>query len=642
MRLSHHGGLRAPSNPYALGMAERSLILASGSPARLRLLRDAGFEPKVVVSGIDEDDVEAEDTPSLVTILAERKADAVADPDGEAVVVACDSMLEFGGQAHGKPSSESQARQWLRAMRGRSGTLFTGHCVIDEPTGRRASGVAATIVRFGVTSDAELDAYLASGEALAVAGAFTLDGRSAPFIDGGRRRPRKRDRAVPSPAPLATGRPGHPDHRPLGQSRVITASTPPGAMPVPPASVPPASTLKLGPIAVDPPVVLAPMAGVTNIAFRRLCRTFGAGLYVSEMVTARALVEGNAKTLGMASFGADEPVRSVQLCGVDPAVMGTAVRRLVDEVGVDHIDLNFGCPAAKVTRQGGGAALPAHRALFRSIVRAAVDSAGSVPVTVKMRIGVDATHVTFIEAGQIAEDEGVAAITLHARTAEQLYSGSADWGAIGELKSAITSIPVLGNGDLWEASDALAMVAATGCDGVVVGRGCLGRPWLFRDLADAFAGRPLQGAPTLGETIHMMRTHAELLCDAFGADLGVRQFRKHSGWYLTGLPVGSCGSPFVGPGQLPGEVHGLLRRPRPRSGLPSGGHAHGPWPHQRSEAGPSASRLARPGRRSDAARGRLTSWCPAADRGRPVHRHLAARSACRGCPAGGPAPQIRL
>jgi nifR3 family TIM-barrel protein len=207
---------------------------------------------------------------------------------------------------------------------------------------------------------------------------------------------------------------------------------------------------------------------------------------------------------------------------------------------VDHVDLNFGCPAAKVTRQGGGAALPAHRRLFRSIVKAAVGSAGSVPVTVKMRTGVDDAHVNFIEAGRIAEDEGVAAITLHARTAEQLYSGSADWRAIGELKSAIVSVPVLGNGDLWEASDALAMVAATGCDGVVVGRGCLGRPWLFRDLADAFAGRPVQAPPTLGDIVEMMRAHAELLCDAFGQDLGIRQFRKHSGWYLTGLPVGSA------------------------------------------------------------------------------------------------------
>jgi septum formation protein len=165
-------------------MAPRTLVLASGSPARLRLLRDAGFDPTVAVSGVDEDQVTAPDTATLVKKLAELKAEAVADLDGDAVVVGCDSLLEFDGSAHGKPESADEARAWLRSMRGRSGTLFTGHCVIDEPTGRRVTDVAGTAVRFGVTTDAELDAYLATGEALGVAGAFTLDGRSAPFIDG--------------------------------------------------------------------------------------------------------------------------------------------------------------------------------------------------------------------------------------------------------------------------------------------------------------------------------------------------------------------------------------------------------------------------------------------------------------------------
>ena len=313
---------------------------------------------------------------------------------------------------------------------------------------------------------------------------------------------------------------------------------------VPPTSVPsagdrPFAGLMIGNLAVDLPVVLAPMAGVTNSAFRTLCRSYGAGLYVSEMITARALVEGNAKTIGMASFGEDETVRSVQLSSVDPTVMGHAVLRLVDEIGVDHIDINFGCPAGKVTRQGAGAALPVHRALFRDIVRAAVGNAGSVPVTVKMRIGVDADHITYLESGRIAESEGVAAVTLHARTAEQLYSGTADWDAIGLLKQAVTTIPVLGNGDLWEASDALAMMATTGCDGVVVGRGCLGRPWLFRDLAAAFRGEPIPDPPGLGEICSMMQVHLDLLCGLFGDDIGTRQFRKHSGWSLTGFPVGS-------------------------------------------------------------------------------------------------------
>lgn len=342
--------------------------------------------------------------------------------------------------------------------------------------------------------------------------------------------------------------------------------------------------LKLGSVVVDPPVVLAPMAGVTNIAFRRLCRSFGAGLYVSEMITARALVEGNAKTLGMASFGDDETVRSVQLCGVDPAVMHAAVDRLTGEIGVDHIDLNFGCPAAKVTRHGGGAALPAHRALYRAIVGAAVRAARTVPVTVKLRMGIDPANLTYLEASRTAEDEGAAAVTLHARTAEQLYSGRADWRAIARLKVAVTSIPVLGNGDIWEASDALAMVAETGCDGVVVGRGCLGRPWLFRDLADAFAGRPPRLAPRLGEIVAMMRAHADLLTASFGPEIGPRQFRKHAGWYLAGLPVGPEVRRHLSQASSLTEIDALLAGLDPGLAFPDEarrvvrGHANGPRP----------------------------------------------------------------
>lgn len=296
--------------------------------------------------------------------------------------------------------------------------------------------------------------------------------------------------------------------------------------------------LTIGPFTLDPPVVLAPMAGVTNAPFRRLCRTYGAGLYVNEMLAARALVENGPRTRRMATFDPDETPRSAQVFGVDPHYVGLAVRRLVDEFGVEHVDLNFGCPARKVTRRGGGAALPAHEVLFASIVAAAVQAAGRVPVTVKLRLGIDARHHTSIRAGRIAADEGVAAVTLHARTAEQSYSGRADWSAIAALKAAVPRVPVLGNGDIWEAADALAMVAETGCDGVVVGRGCLGRPWLFRDLADAFAHRPVEPAPTLGFVADAMLVHARLLAVAFGEPHGLRDFRKHTGWYLTGYPVG--------------------------------------------------------------------------------------------------------
>lgn len=295
------------------------------------------------------------------------------------------------------------------------------------------------------------------------------------------------------------------------------------------------AALELGPLRVWPPVVLAPMAGVTNYPFRSICRRFGAGLYVSEMITARPLVEGNKKTLKLADFGPDETPRSLQLYGVDPHYVGLAVARLVAEGRVDHIDMNFGCPVRKVTSKGGGAAIPAKPRLLRSIVRAAVQAAGSVPVTIKFRIGIDASLQTYLDAGRIAEDEGCRAVALHARTAAQLYDGHADWDAIASLKRHVQTIPVLGNGDIWEAEDALRMMRQTGCDGVVIGRGCLGRPWLFRDLADVFAGRRPRTPPHLGAVVEIMLEHAELLAAWFGEASAIRMFRRHVGWYTKGF-----------------------------------------------------------------------------------------------------------
>ncbi|MFQ5557623.1 MAG: tRNA dihydrouridine synthase DusB [Acidimicrobiales bacterium] len=296
--------------------------------------------------------------------------------------------------------------------------------------------------------------------------------------------------------------------------------------------------MDIGELSVWPPVVLAPMAGVTNTAFRKLCRRHGAGLYVNQMITARALVEGNPRTIEMAEFGDDERPRSIQLYGTEPHSIGEAVRQLVDAHAVDHVDLNFGCPMKKITRHGGGAALPWKRDLYRSIVRAAVRSAGEVPVTVKFRVGIDHRTETFLDAGRVAEDEGCRAVALHARTAEQLYSGRADWSRIAELKDAVGSIPVLGNGDIWEAGDALQMMRRTGADGVVVGRGCLGRPWIFGDLAAMFEGREPPAPPDLGQVIDTMIEHAELLSAHLGAGRGIKDFRKHTGWYLKGFPAG--------------------------------------------------------------------------------------------------------
>lgn len=305
-------------------------------------------------------------------------------------------------------------------------------------------------------------------------------------------------------------------------------------------------SLTIGQHTVDTPVVLAPMAGITNMAFRLLCREFGAlhsaddgGLYVSEMVTTRALVEGHRESWRLVTMGERERPRSIQLYGVDPATVRRAVEMVLERDKADHIDLNFGCPVPKVTRRGGGGILPWKTELFTQIVRGAVEAAGDAPVTVKTRIGIDAEHVTYRDAGLIAQEVGAAAIALHGRTVDQQYSGQADWAAISDLKQLVTEIPVLGNGDIWSAEDALAMVEQTGCDGVVVGRGCQGRPWLFADLAAGFAGLPDRVRPSLGEVAAILRRHAELLVEFFEDEgRGVRDLRKHVAWYFKGYPVG--------------------------------------------------------------------------------------------------------
>ncbi|WGD36560.1 tRNA dihydrouridine synthase DusB [Lysinibacter sp. HNR] len=308
--------------------------------------------------------------------------------------------------------------------------------------------------------------------------------------------------------------------------------------------------LEIGNLRVDVPVILAPMAGITNTAFRRLCREFGAGLYVSEMITSRALVERTPESLRLITHHSSETPRSIQLYGVDPHTVAEAITFLVAEDRADHIDLNFGCPVPKVTRKGGGAALPWKQDLFRDIVERAARAGGDIPVTVKMRMGIDDNHLTYLEAGRAAEGAGIAAVALHARTANQHYSGQARWDAITTLKETVTSIPVLGNGDIWSAEDAVSMMDQTGCDGVVVGRGCLGRPWLFGDLAAAFRARngeisgdearKAQIQPSLGGVADTLRRHTLLLAEFFDSEEhACRDIRKHVSWYLKGYPVGS-------------------------------------------------------------------------------------------------------
>lgn len=349
----------------------------------------------------------------------------------------------------------------------------------------------------------------------------------------------------------------------MGTMQSTTAPSPPsgGAPGARPGAFAP---LTIGPYTQRVPVVLAPMAGITNQAYRRLCRRHAGpsgGFFVSEMVTSRALVERNDESLRLIRCGADENPRSVQLYAVDPAVVAEAVRIVVGEDHADHIDLNFGCPVPKVTRRGGGAALPWKSAHFAAVVGAAVRAAApaGVPVTVKMRMGVDPDHITYREAGRAAEGEGAAAVALHARTATQYYAGTAHWQAVADLKQVVTTVPVLGNGNVWTADDALRLVRETGCDGVVVGRGCLGRPWLFADLAAAFSGSDERVRPGLGQVLQVMREHLDLLVDHYreaaeeaaarggppthrndpaqAEDRACRDFRKHVAWYFKGYRV---------------------------------------------------------------------------------------------------------
>lgn len=309
--------------------------------------------------------------------------------------------------------------------------------------------------------------------------------------------------------------------------------------------------LRIGTIEVGVPVVLAPMAGITNPAYRRLCREQAeqgapgirpAGLFVCEMITSRGIVERIPKTFDMLRFDASDPVKSVQLYGVDPVVIAKATAILCGELGIDHVDLNFGCPVPKVTRRGGGGVLPWKRDRLEAILRAVVRAAEpyGVPVTIKTRKGIDSDHLTYLDAGRIAEQAGVAAIALHGRTVAQAYGGVADWESIAALVDAV-DIPVLGNGDIWEAADAVRMMAETGCAGVVVGRGCLGRPWLFRDLASVLRPGGVVEAPqlpSLGEVMTMVRRHGELLAESHGERHALTDLRKHMAWYFKGFGLG--------------------------------------------------------------------------------------------------------
>jgi nifR3 family TIM-barrel protein len=377
-----------------------------------------------------------------------------------------------------------------------------------------------------------------------------------------------------------------PTPRPTGETRRARPSDAMRTRPADRTDAPAAHGLDIGSIHVDTPVELAPMAGITNRAFRHLAREHGRGIYMCEMITTRALVERRPETMRLITFDPDEHPRSVQLYGVDPHTVGEAVRMIVAEDLADHIDLNFGCPVPKVTRKGGGAALPWKRDLFEAIVRTAVRAAGPLPVTIKMRTGIDADHLTFERAAKTARDAGVSAVALHGRTAAQHYSGHADWSAIARLRELLPDVTVLGNGDIWSAEDAIRMVRATGVDGVVVGRGCLGRPWLFQDLEQAFAqyeADPTRPAyayqpaqPSLREVGEILLRHARLLVDFYDDELhGCRDVRKHVAWYFKGYPVGGELRHRMAMVSSLAELEDLVGRLDPTVGYP-GRDAEGP------------------------------------------------------------------
>lgn len=289
--------------------------------------------------------------------------------------------------------------------------------------------------------------------------------------------------------------------------------------------------MKIGDVEIERTAMLAPMAGVTDRAFRELCREFGAAYAVGEMVSAKGLTMGSKKSGRMLLLGEDEHPGGMQIFGAEPAAMAEAAR-MAEACGADIVDINMGCPAPKIAGGGGGCALMRTPELAEAIIRAAV-SAVEKPVTVKFRKGWDASQVNAVEFARMAERAGAAAVCVHGRTREQMYAPSADWEIIRRVKEAV-AIPVIGNGDVDSPEKAAGMYEATGCDLVAVGRGAMGNPWLFRQIAQYLAeGR--YDVPTPEERMAVMLKHIERMAEYKGEAVALREARKHCGWYLKGM-----------------------------------------------------------------------------------------------------------
>lgn len=291
--------------------------------------------------------------------------------------------------------------------------------------------------------------------------------------------------------------------------------------------------MQIGNIKLDAPLVLAPMAGITDLPFRVICRRLGCGMTVSEMVSAKGLLYKNVKTTEMLRIEDSERPTAIQLFGSVPAELAEAAQ-MVEASGADIIDFNMGCPVPKIVNNGEGSALMKNPQLAYEVLAAMV-AAVKIPVTVKFRAGWDDEHRNAVEIALAAERAGVAAVAVHGRTRQQFYEGKADWSIIREVKQAV-KVPVFGNGDIFTVADGLRMLAETGVDGLMIGRGADGNPWLFQQLKAALAGEPVTEAPTLDARLDLAAEHLDMLIDFKGEHISVKEMRRHISAYLKGLP----------------------------------------------------------------------------------------------------------
>ena len=291
--------------------------------------------------------------------------------------------------------------------------------------------------------------------------------------------------------------------------------------------------LKIGSVTLPNNLILAPMAGVTDLPFRLLCKEQGAGLLCMEMVSAKAILYKNRNTESLLEIDPRENPVSLQLFGSDPEIISKIAHQIEDKP-FDILDLNMGCPVPKIVNNGEGSALMKNPKLAGEIIRETVKAIDK-PVTVKIRKGFDDEHINAVETAKIAEDAGAAAVAVHGRTREQFYSGRADWDIIRQVKEAV-SIPVIGNGDLLTAEDVIAMEAQTGCDGFMIARGAQGNPWIFRQILHYFETGEHLAKPTLEEVTQMILRHARMMLEFKGEYIGIREIRKHAAWYTAGYP----------------------------------------------------------------------------------------------------------